>query len=367
MRLQHRIVFAETDTFAGWPANNGVWRWESEILAGFTTGPYVVGSGHNIGFPQENRLARSVDGGITWRVETPANYAGSETALRVVTSPLHFTHPDFALRVTGDGYHGNTEKRGGFFYSYDRGQTWQGPFHFAGLAGLPQLDGAEMTPRTDYLVEGPDTCLVFLSARAGNRWGADRTFCARTNDGGLSFQFIAWIVGPEDPYRAVMPSTVRCSQDKIGLRRAQASRLPISLVTALRRRDMRETNGECWLDAYVSHDAGAQWAFLSRIGETGAHNGNPPALAALQDGRLCCVYGQRDTRRLLARYSEDEGASWSAAYVLRDDYASVQDDQDFGYPRLVQRPDGCLVALYYWATREHPHQHIAATIWNCPA
>jgi hypothetical protein len=120
---------------------------------------------------------------------------------------------------------------------------------------------------------------------------------------------------------------------------------------------------ECWIDAYASNDEGREWAFLSRVGETGAHNGNPPALTRLADGRLCCVYGQRDRRQMIARYSRDEGASWSEELVLRDDYASLQDDQDLGYGRLFQRSDGCLVATYYWATKDRPHQHIAATIW----
>jgi hypothetical protein len=38
--------------------------------------------------------------------------------------------------------------------------------------------------------------------------------------------------------------------------------------------------------------------------------------------------------------------------------------KDLGYPRLVQRPDGKLVAMYYWATKENPEQHIAASIWQ---
>ena len=39
-------------------------------------------------------------------------------------------------------------------------------------------------------------------------------------------------------------------------------------------------------------------------------------------------------------------------------------DKDFGYPRLVQNAKGELVALYYWATKDLPQQHIAATIWK---
>ncbi|MBN1584158.1 MAG: exo-alpha-sialidase [Anaerolineae bacterium] len=357
--MKHVIVFAREGVFAGWPANNGIWIWEndravekanrSEILVGFTTGPYQVGSSHNIGRPYASRLARSLDGGASWQVETPVGFMEDGKALSAPTGRIDFSQPGFAMRVLGCAYHGSEEPRGGFYVSTDRGAIWQGPYAFAGLDALPQLQGAELTPRTDVLVNGPDTCLVFLSARSREKWGADRAFCVRTTDSGLSFQFVAWIVPPGDPYRAVMPSTVRCSADR--------------LVSVLRRRDM-DSEGACWIDAYASGDDGASWAFLSRIGESGAHNGNPPALARLKDGRLCCVYGQRDRRQMIARISRDEGATWGEAVVLRDDYASVQADQDLGYPRLVQRADGCLVAIYYWATRELPQQHIAATIWD---
>ena len=354
--MEHRIVYAEHGRFAGWPANNGVWMWrgmdkvnQDEILVGFTTGPYVVSSSHNIGEPYQNRLARSLDGGLSWQVEEPEGYGGSGGQLQTLEDPVDFAHPGFAMRVTGDGYHGNSEKRGGFFFSYDRGTTWRGPFGFEGLMGLPQLKDAELTPRTDYLVIDADACLVFLSARSREQWGADRVFCARTTDGGLTFEFVAWVVPPSDPCRAVMPSTIWVSSN--------------ALVTAIRRRDM-DGEGDCWIDAYVSHDGGNCWSFSSRIGVTGAFNGNPPALTRLADGRLCCVYGQRNTRQFIARYSDDDGASWAQAIVLRDDYTSVEPDQDLGYPRLVQRSDGQLVAMYYWATAENPHQHIAATIWD---
>lgn len=341
-------MFAQQGLFAGWPANNGIWAWGgSEILVGFTTGRYVVGPGHNVEPPYASRLARSRDGGASWQVEEPTGFIDNGKELSPAPGEIDFGRPGFAMRVVGTAYHGSEEKRGGFYLSYDRGRAWQGPYAFAGLSDLPELERAEWTPRTDYLVAGPRECLVFLSARSEERWGSDRVFCARMTDAGTTFSFVSWIVPLGDPYRAVMPSTVRCS--------------PNRLVSALRRRDMR--GDDCWIDACASTDEGREWTFLSRVGETGAHNGNPPALIRLADGRLCCVYGQRDKRQMIARYSQDEGASWSEEQVLRDDYASLQDDQDLGYGRLVQRSDGCLVATYYWATRDRPHQHIAATIW----
>jgi hypothetical protein len=206
----------------------------------------------------------------------------------------------------------------------------------------------ELTPRTDYVVNGPQDCLVLLSARRPDGWGSDAVFCVRTTDGGRSFRFVSWVIRRSDPFRAVMPSTARCACGR--------------LVCALRRRDL--STERCWIDAYSSDDGGENWAFRSRVEETGGENGNPPALLALRDGRLCCVYGNRTRRQLLARLSEDEGLSRGPEITLRDDYASVEDDADLGYPRAVQRDDGCLVILYYWATRARPQQHIAATIWD---
>jgi hypothetical protein len=107
------------------------------------------------------------------------------------------------------------------------------------------------------------------------------------------------------------------------------------------------------------------WKFASRVGETGKENGNPPALTALQDGRLCCVYGNRTTAKVLSRMSDDGGATWDREQVLREDFQpDAYKDNDFGYPRVVQTADGYLVAMYYWATHDNPHQHIAFTRWK---
>jgi hypothetical protein len=38
--------------------------------------------------------------------------------------------------------------------------------------------------------------------------------------------------------------------------------------------------------------------------------------------------------------------------------------KDLGYCRVVQNSDGEIVAVYYWATKENPEQHIAASIWK---
>jgi hypothetical protein len=359
--MEHNVVAGEAGKFAGWPANNGAWTWDGgrEILVGFTYGDFVEQQGHNIQGKSDDasgllsRLARSTDGGRTWTVEDPGRFVGDGNEVTASPGGIVFDDPGFAMRVAGIGYHGTKDPRGSFFTSRDRGRTWHGPFGFGALMDGPQLKDMEFTSRTGYLVTGKDSCLLFLSARPKEKGGGrDKSFVAETTDGGKTFRFVSWIVPLSDPYRAVMPAVARTSDGKI--------------VAALRRRTTdRDVN---WVDCYASGDDGRAWSFLSRVGETGDHNGNPPALVALNDGRIACAYGDRTRVKLYARLSADGGKTWADEMVVRDDFQPDKfDDKDFGYPRLVQNDRGELVAMYYWATRERFHNHIAATLWTSAA
>jgi len=347
--IKHVIVCKEPGRFCGWPANNGIWQWGDEILVGFHQGDYVQKDcSHSIGGNVKNLLARSLDGGETWSVEDPENFVGDGSKPVPCPGNINFSHPDFAMRVNGNQ----------FFISYDRGRSWQGPYT------LPQFRMAQtLTSRTDYIVNGPNDCLLFLSSREPTVEAAlqDRAFCARTTDGGKTFEFLSWMTGEPLSIRSVMPSTVRCSRNQ--------------LVSALRRRLDVKISGshkmrKCWIDVYESKDSGRTWRFLSQVADTGSSNGNPPSLVRLRDGRLCVTYGVRGVcsayryrwqrQGIRARISEDNGKSWGFEIVLRDDARTW----DFGYTRTVQRLDGKLVTVYYYTTEQNPQQHIAATIWD---
>ena len=346
----HGTAFHEPGNFAGWPANNGVWIWDGEeVLVGLTVGTYEVKSGHNLGEPYTSLLARSLDGGKTWESYDPENYIGDGGELMDLADPMDINHPDFALRITGIGYHGNDLPQGGFYYSVDRGVTWKGPFALKGLESLHVLDSLELSPRTDYLVSKDGSLQVFISARKPGVFGSDRLFCARSLDGGLSFELQAWVVPTDDPFRAVMSSTVRCTDSK--------------LVSSVRRREIGTKR--CWIDAYVSEDNGNTWKFLSKVGDTGPENGNPPALLILRDGRLVCAYGQRERMQIIARISDNVGAGWGPEIIVRDGFwADEHGDADLGYPRMVLRADGKILVMYYWATEDMKEQQIAATVWD---
>jgi hypothetical protein len=346
----HSIVYAGEAKFAAWPANNGAWDWgDNHILTGLTIGDLVLKKGHNIANPK-SFISRSKDGGLTWELESPANYVKDSLNPTELKEKINFKHPDFALRVSCKGYHGNNTPEGSFFYSYDRGKTWMGPYSFGSLNNAEELQGMELNARTDYIVDGKDECTVMMAAREqGDSEKSIRPFCARTTDGGLTFQFVGWVITEITKNRALMPATVRCSDNK--------------LVTTVR--IINKDEEIFTVEAHESVDNGKSWKNLGKVSDNGPWSGNPPALVKMDDGRLCCVYGHRGTCQIIARYSSDEGKTWSDEHILRDNYFRDEfDDRDLGYPRLLKLPEGKLIAIYYWANKETPNSHIAATIWK---
>lgn len=359
---KHVKVYYEKGRFGGFPANHGIWTWGNEILVGFSRGYYkdLGDERHNIDRerPEEHALARSLDGGETWTLELPYKngfLVPHKTGLHGVELPgveirepvacpggINFTHPDFAMTLR---MFGPREARGIFYYSYDRGHKWEGPF------GLPNLGTAGLVPRTDYIVENKDSVTVFLTANKSDK-KEGRVLCARTSDGGATWKFISWVT-PEPPPSAnyppngysyaIMPSAVRLS-DK-------------DLVCAVRWREGKPS----WITVYDSHDNGKTWNDLGKVvPSTG--EGNPPSMIKLKDGRICLTYGYRaEPYSICAKISADGGKTWTKEIVLRNDGGN----RDLGYPRTVLRPDGKVVTTYYiWDKESGPERYIGATIWD---
>jgi hypothetical protein len=354
--LRHVTVYREEGRYAGWPANYGIWSWGDEIVVGFTLGyPKLNGGFHarDRDRPFVTMQGRSLDGGESWRVQrtpcrTPGNRALSadehmRPGLRIaeVLTPdsvpicpggIRFIETNFALMCARSGLTKGT--RSWFYTSYDRCGSWDGPYQ------IPLLGGVGVAARTDYIIDGPGECTFFLtSAKSDGNEG--RVFCARTTDGGKNIRFLSWI-GPEPRGFAIMPASVRLS--------------PSRILVAVRCRE----EGRNWIDLYGTDDNAETWSFLNTpVRNTGA-GGNPPALARLDDGRLCLVYGYRDPPSgIRARVSGDEGETWGEELILRDDGGN----HDIGYPRTVMRADGSLVIVYYFNDRPEGERYIAATIW----
>ena len=369
-RIKHVEVYREAGRFAGWPANYGMWAWGEEIVLGFTVG-YMCNNAEqfhlrDMNRPFETMQARSRDGGRTWKVQPfpgpiPGHCALSadehvlpelrlKHALRqadCVNQPrpcpggVDFSAPGFALMAAKTGLQRGCHS---FFYtSSNRCADWDGPF------ALPMFDQTGVAARTDYLVLGPRDCLLFMTANKAD--GTEgQTFCARTRDGGASFDFVSF-VGAEVKNEgwAIMPASLRLADGGILVARRRGE--PCG----------GDQPWHHWIDLYRSDDEGTSWRDLGRPVPNAGINGNPPTLNRLPDGRLCMVHGFRDKPYgIRAVLSDDDGQTWSDAIHLRDDGGAP----DLGYPRTVVLADGTIVTAYYFTDTFAGERYIAATRWR---
>ena len=327
--VKNTVVYHQPGEFSGWPANGGLWMWGDELLTGFerwTYNPSPAGRHHN----QEPFIAyyyaRSRDGGLTWSGEPkPPN--------RTPAGSYPFEDPDFAMRLWKDNY----------FRSNDRGAVWGGPI------ALPKVNGLPNYARSNYIVTGPDSALLFISTAAEGTNSA-RSYAARLSNGS-TIEFLSWVgddlfdhshtlPAPGSYNHSIMPSAVRISDDHY--------------VCAVRQR----IGNDRWSDIYESLDGGQTWSYISEL-EQGSDN--PISLVSLGDSTVAALYGWRlMPYGLRAKISYNAGHTWSAEMVLRDDGLN----DDIGYTRAAVRGDGAVVILYYYSTATLPEQHIAATIWR---
>lgn len=333
--IKNVTIYLEPGRFGGWPANNGIWSWEDEIVVGFTRGHFkdTGGEGHPIdrnrpSFPQQ---ARSLDGGETWTIEHPSflDSDGEERPFETLSAPIDFSHPDFALRFRQDR----------FYYSLDRCKTWQGPFK------LPDFGRKGLLARTDYLINGKHDLHAFIATEKDS--GGEGWPCSiRTRDGGINWEFLGWIgEQPGQGGYSIMPSTLRLSEN--------------ALLSIIRRRDLIDGEKKFWIEGHLSPDDGRTWYKLAE--PTIETHGNPPHMIWLKDGRIALVYGFREEPYgIRARISADRGVTWGEEIHLRDDGASW----DLGYPRTVQRADGKCVTAYYFHDSKQVERYIACTIWD---
>ncbi|MFW5879578.1 MAG: sialidase family protein [bacterium] len=361
--IYHNTVYYKDGHFAAWSANGGMWAWDNEVLICFTVADHAEKTGHTYNnATAKNMFARSLDGGETWTIENAYKQGITGQAMdhkigdkaippKELGKPMDFSNPNFAILFQRES---NRNGPTHFYYTYDRGKSWSGPFNF------PNFDSIGVTNRTDYIINGKSDMFVMLSI------GHGRTGIAQTRNGGINWELVSYI-GPdftnsEKTYNrndySLMPSTVRLS--------------PNEILTTIRHREGDE--GHVWITSYFSNDNGLTW---QQLPDPVSDNVNsPPALIKLPDNRLVLIYifrrggwnaGEKtfSNSSVCAKISSDNGQTWSEEIVLRENDGA---NSDVGYPKVVMRPDGKLVISYYWNhsldDERTPYRYIASTIWN---
>jgi hypothetical protein len=346
---KHVVVYDEPGRYAGWPANGGFWIWGDSLAVSFECGwfkdkpDWEDGHARDMDRSNEDIVARSSDGGLTWTHKTcPA--MSSDDGMVMLKEEMDFSKEGFAFKCQGSR----------FYYTYDYGKSWAGPFEL-NIKGRP-FDDDHIESHTCYLPTGDKEGYFFFGVEPDG--AEDRFYCAKTTDGGKSFQFLGWIspsIEDAPKYeRWAVYSAVEVSKGH--------------LIAALRRKiDKRGGKVERlnWIDVYQSKDAGKTWSFLGKIADTDVvnsdFNGNPPSVIKLKDGRLAVTYGFRGRpTAMCAKLSKDNGKTWGDVVILR----RGSRNWDFGYSRSLQKPDGRVITVYYWATPEHRNQYLTATIWD---
>ncbi len=354
-QIEHGIVFSEDGKYGGWPANHGIWSWGNEILVGFVEAPYheTAPGMHTYDIESSgNKYARSLDGGVTWTISDAFdsgqkawghdNNVAPEKAVKPVplTTPIaDFTDPGFILTFLR---HNNHNGPSHFYYSNDKGKSWEGAFEF------PDLGTPGIANRTDYIVDGKQSLSVFITVAKSNK-KEGRVALVRTEDGGLNWELVSYIT-PEHEVFDIMPSSIRLSKSE--------------LLTTIR---TRTKDGANFISSYKSADNGKKWKRLKNPAPDTGRGGSPPALAQLKDGRLALGYINRSDygSRVHVRFSNDNGETWGDEVTLRSGDGA---NRDTGYPRLTQRSDGKLVMVYYWNNvllkGSKPYRYIASTIFD---
>ena len=354
-KIENVVVYRNEDCFCGWPFNGGFWKFaDGELAAGFIRGrcdytrPETLK--HDVADNRygEQVIVYSKDGGRTWPEDGLVSvYRRPEFDALTKSAPLaddsqisYDPKADGYCLLSGYGIPPSDAPANQFvMVSPDRGKNWSQPVR------LREYDFTTLGGRPSYVVRDDGMVLLFGHGRRGASPSIPTIFCS--TDGGASWGIMGEIVPTPQLPNAIMPYPLILSDGRI--------------VAAVRRQFPHVQ--DAYTQVYVSADGGLSWAFLSRVTEVGA----PASLTELGDGRVVCVYGYR--RRpwgIRARVSADGCATWGEEIVLRDDGGSW----DLGYPRTHLRPDGMLVSVYYFNSREDEVQqtggvrHIAASIWR---
>ncbi|MHC4214811.1 MAG: hypothetical protein ACYSWP_15725 [Planctomycetota bacterium] len=167
---KHVVVYDEPGRYAGWPANGGFWMWGDKMAVSFECGwfkdkpDWEDGHARDMSRGNADIVAHSSDGGMTWTHGTyPA--MSSDDGMVPLPEAMDFSREGFAFKCQGER----------FYYTYDYGQTWAGPFRL-NIQDRPFKD-EHVESHTCYLVTGPKEGYFFLGTEPDG--AEDKFYCAK--------------------------------------------------------------------------------------------------------------------------------------------------------------------------------------------
>jgi hypothetical protein len=343
------VVARDEDAYIGRVFEGGLWSFDGgrELL--------VSALRHPCGYNRRDELSdaalhdgdlsfrtwRSRDGGETWKAEgevfnlpdVAANVTRTKGTFRAMPESVgeaNLVISSVSARVSG-------EEKIVMHVSLDSGKTWAGP----GIATAVQ--GKRSFGQSSALIR-QDGALLFFNTGVGPH-DTLRTVVIYSDD--LPKTRIVIGFQPDDPdFDRVCPSAVAVDEQTILCAFTQ------------RRADSPGHTMICRSD-----DMGRRWRMVGRANEIG----QPGHLAKMPDGRLLLTYGwPLPPYRILARISEDEGATWGPELLIREGGGSA----DLGSVRSVVRDDGRIVSVYQWNDANERgrfyggRRYVAATVWE---
>jgi hypothetical protein len=369
---RHGIVYRNDREFCGWPFVSGFWTpGNGDYLLAFRKLPADYSSADAINHDQVAKASprvvtiRSRDKGLTWDTENLDllfDFGADQDALfgngpkdYAAMPHVDFTDPDVLVASGATPESLRPHSRAWLRVSADGGRSWR-PHILVDSAGLPSVSGLGSP-----LVRPDGMSLVFCSVALDEGWKRRAAVFAAV-DGGAYWTFLSFVTPKHDDGAA--------DADRSGPLRFSPHRYfyPRPLLLPDGRilcsvRNQRDPTGIMWTEIFASDDGGRTWGFLSRVNDWGA----PGDITRMADGRIACVYGYRlRPHGIRARISEDEGRTWGGELILRDDGGSW----DLGYPRVIEREPGSLLAMYYMNCKDDPIQaeggvrHVAWTLFS---
>jgi hypothetical protein len=228
----------------------------------------------------------------------------------------------------------------------------------------------------------PNDVRVFRSSDFGKSWLSGGDFPKQLPGGLKPYPYGSIVRGRDDSVRTAVyavDATRQNTESAWTMTSRDAGRTwenPIRIAAGINESVLMPLGGREWLCVartsnkpgpeygqelrqFRSADDGKTWTDEGLVAEYHQH---PPHLLRLQDHRLLLTYGNRRDGSIEARFSANEGKTWSDIHKLY-----TAGPGDMGYPSTAQLPDGKLITVFYAAKSPlYSAYHMGVVGWTSP-